>query len=370
MNPPAAPAPPADKRGIPVHYEHTGNLAAVLGQLGVSLLVSTYQAGKVLVVGVHQGAVIFSFYNFEQAMGLAVSQQTVAVGTRRQVWLLHSAPHIAPRVEPPGKYDACYLTRSALFTGTIHVHELAWSGAELWAVNTLFSCLCTLNDEFSFVSRWQPPFISGLAAEDRCHLNGLALEAGRPRYVTAMAEVDTPGGWRPTKAHSGCLIDVPSGAVVARGFAMPHSPRLHDGRLWVLDSGHGRLSVVDVAAGRAESVVHLQGYTRGLAFHGPYAFIGLSKIRETSVFGGIPIAEHREKLRCGVEVVDVRSGHVVAGLQFHSGVDEIFDVKVLPGVRCPVLSGPLPDADGTQTIWLVPSPTASAAAPPRWGGIS
>jgi uncharacterized protein (TIGR03032 family) len=321
----------------------------VLGQLGVSLLVSTYQAGKVLVVGVHEGAVVFSFHNFEQAMGLAV-------GTRRQVWVLRSAPDIAPRVEPAGRHDACYLTRSALFTGSIHVHEMAWAGEELWVVNTLFSCLCTLSEEYSFVPRWRPPFISALAAEDRCHLNGLALEAGRPRFVTAMAEVDTAGGWRPTKATSGCLIDVPSGAVVARGFAMPHSPRLHDGRLWLLDSGHGRLSVLDAAAGKAEPVAHLTGYTRGLAFHGPYAFVGLSKIRETSVFGGIPIAEHRERLRCGVEVVDVRSGRVVAGLQFHSGVDEIFDVRLLPGVRCPVLSGPLPEADGAQTIWLVPAP--------------
>jgi uncharacterized protein (TIGR03032 family) len=362
MNPPATPAPPAVGPGgeapalRPVHYEHTGNLAAVLQQLGVSLLVSTYQAGKVLAVGTHQNAVVFSFHNFEQAMGMAVGPRRLAVGTRRQVWMLQTAPDIAPRVEPAGRHDACYLTRSAQFTGAIHVHEMAWSGDELWVVNTLFSCLCTLSAEHSFVPRWRPPFISGLAAEDRCHLNGLAMDAGRPRYVTAMAEVDTPAGWRPTKAHSGCLIDVDSGAVVLRGLAMPHSPRLHGGRLWVLDSGHGRLSWVDPAVGRAEPVAHLDGYTRGLAMHGPYAFIGLSKIRETAVFGGIPIAERREKLQCGVEVLDVRTGRTVAGLRFHSGVDEIFDVTLLPGVRCPILSGPLPDADGAQTIWLVPPP--------------
>ncbi len=357
MNPPSAPARPL----VPVRYEHTGNLASVLDQLGVSLLVSTYQAGKVLVVGVHGGEVVFAFSDFEQAMGLAVGTRRLAVGTRRQVWLLHAAPDIAPRVEPAGRYDACYLTRSALFTGPIHIHELAWAGDELWAVNTLFSCLCTLDEQYSFVPRWRPPFVRALAAEDRCHLNGLAMEGGRPRFVTALAETDTPGGWRPTKAHSGCLLDVDSGAVVARGFAMPHSPRLHDGRLWLLDSGHGRLSVLDLAHGKAEPVVHLSGYTRGLAFHGPYAFVGLSKIRETSVFGGIPIAEERERLRCGVEVVDVRSGQVVAGLQFHTGVEEIFDVRVLPGIRCPVLSGPLPETDGTKTIWLVPSERGASA---------
>jgi uncharacterized protein (TIGR03032 family) len=352
---------------VPVRYEHTGNLAAVLGQLGVSLLVSTYQAGKVLALGVHEGKVNFSFHNFEQAMGMAAHPRRLAVGTRRQIWILRSAPDIAPRVETPGKYDCCYLTRSAHFTGSIHVHEMAWAGDELWVVNTLFSCLCTASEEFSFVPRWRPPFISNLAGEDRCHLNGMALVDGEPRYVTCMAEVDTPAGWRPNKATTGCLLDVRSGETVVRGFAMPHSPRLHEGRLWVLDSGNGRLSVVDVAAGKADPVAHLMGYTRGLAFHGPYAFIGLSKIRETAVFGGVPIAEKREQLQCGVEVVDTRSGKVVAGLQFHTGVDEIFDVKVLPGVRCPILSGPLPDADGTQTIWLVPPPVPvkGAAAPAK-----
>jgi uncharacterized protein (TIGR03032 family) len=339
---------------VPVHYEHTSNLANVLEQLGVSLLVSTYQAGKVLAVGVHQGGPSFAFFNFEQAMGLAVQPRQLAVGTRRQIWILRSAPDIAARVEPAGKYDACYLTRRASFTGLIHVHEMAWAGDELWVVNTLFSCLCTLSDAWSFVPRWRPPFISALAAEDRCHLNGVAMADGRPQYVTAMGEVDTAGGWRPTKAHSGCIVAVDTGAIVARGFAMPHSPRLHDGQLFVLDSGRGRLSQVDRVSGQADVVNQLNGYTRGLALHGHYAFLGLSKIRETSVFGGIPIAEHREQLQCGVAVVDIRSGQVVAGLKFHSGVEEIFDVKLLPGVRCPILSGPLPDVDGAQTIWVVP----------------
>ncbi|WP_435006861.1 TIGR03032 family protein [Tundrisphaera lichenicola] len=347
---------PHPKAPIPVRYEHTPNLADVLQGLGVSLMMSTYQAGKVLTVGVQDGAPVFSFHHFEQAMGLAPHPRRLAVGSRRQVWILNSAPELAPRIEPAGRYDSCFLTRTAHYTGNIHVHEMAWADDELWVVNTLFSCLCTLGDDYSFVPRWRPSFISELAAEDRCHLNGIAMEDHRPRFVTVMSETDTAAGWRPTKATSGCIIDVPSGEVVARGLAMPHSPRFHGKELWVLDSGHGRLSKVDLETGRAEPVAQLDGYTRGLAMYGPYAFIGLSKIRETSVFNGIPIAEHRERLRCGLAVVDVRSGKLVAGLNFHSGVDEIFDVKLLPGVRNPSLSGPLPEIDGAQTVWLVPSP--------------
>jgi uncharacterized protein (TIGR03032 family) len=224
----------------------------------------------------------------------------------------------------------------------------------LWLVNTAFSCLCTLDGRHSFVPRWRPPFISALAADDRCHLNGLALEEGKPKYVTALAETDTPQGWRPNKATSGCLIDVATGQTVARGFAMPHSPRIYRGRLWMLHSGAGQLVLVDPASGKAETVTELPGYTRGLALYDRFAFVGLSKIRETSTFGGMPIAARRPELKCGVGMVDLGTGRLVAHLEFVTGVEEIFDVQVLAGARCPVLSGPHPSLDGAAPIWIVP----------------
>jgi uncharacterized protein (TIGR03032 family) len=351
----AAPGAGPDPAQREVRYEHSRNLAPLLAHLGTSLVVSTYQAGKLVVVGVDpQGALALSFHNFERAMGVAVRPDRLAVGTHTQVWFLRSAPDIAPRLGPAGRHDACFLARSSHMTGDIHVHEMAWAGEDLWLVNTLFSCLCTLDEAHSFVPRWRPPFITTLAAEDRCHLNGLAFADGRPKYVTALAETDTPGGWRPNKASSGCLIEVPGGRTVARGFAMPHSPRLRQGRVWLLDSGTGRLVTVDPATGGVTAVAEQPGYTRGLALHGGYAFVGLSKIRETSTFGGVPIAQRRESLRCGVGVVELATGQHVAHLEFKAGVDEIFDVQVLPGVRLPAVSGPFAAQDGGQMIWTVP----------------
>ena len=268
-------------------------------------------------------------------MGLAVKPDAIAVAARAQVWFLHAAPDLAARVEPAGRHDACFLTRSSHFTGEIQAHELAWAGDELWLVNTAFGCLCTLDGRHSFVPRWRPPFLTALAAEDRCHLNGLAMADGAPKYVTALAETDTPQGWRANKVHSGCLIDVASGQTVARGFAMPHSPRVHRGRVWMLHSGAGQLVLVDPASGRAETVTELPGYTRGLALYDRFAFVGLSKIRETSTFGGMPIAERRPELKCGVGVVDLGTGRLVAHLEFVTGVEEIFDVQVRAGRPLP-----------------------------------
>ncbi len=343
-----------------VRHEYARSLPPLLAQLGVSLLVSTYQAGKVVAVGVADGELTLSYHNFERAMGLAVRPDGIAVAARAQVWHLRGAPDLAPRVEPAGRHDACFLTRTSHFTGEVQAHELAWAGDDLWLVNTAFGCLCTLDGKHSFVPRWRPPFLTALSPDDRCHLNGLAVQDGAPRYVTAFAETDTPRGWRETKATSGCLIDVPSGRTVARGFAMPHSPRVHRGRVWMLDSGTGRLVRVDPASGRSETVAELPGFTRGLALHDRFAFVGLSKIRETSTFGGLPIAARRPELKCGVGAVDLDTGRLVGHLEFVTGVEEIFDVQVMPGVRCPALSGPHPGQDSATPIWTVPRPAQAA----------
>jgi uncharacterized protein (TIGR03032 family) len=238
-----------------VDYEHSTHWLPLLESLNATLLVSTYQAGKLAVISATDGKLHLSLHNFEQAMGVAVGRDTLAVGTRQEIWFLPAAHELSRRLEPPGTYDACYTARRAHYTGQIHVHEMRFAAdGQLWIVNTLFSCLCTLHDAFSFVPRWQPKFIDGLAPEDRCHLNGMALEDGRPRYVTTMSETNVPQGWRPNKSTAGCVIDVASSETVARGLAMPHSPRLYQGKLWVLNSGCGHLSVVDPRNGQIDVV--------------------------------------------------------------------------------------------------------------------
>jgi uncharacterized protein (TIGR03032 family) len=343
-----------------VRFEYSPHFPEILKHCQASLLVSTYQAGKLGVLGVHDGKLDISFHSFEQAMGIAPGPMGIALGARQQIWYLQSAPELAGRIEPVGRHDACYLARQSHVTGNIHVHEMAWGSDRLWAVNTLFSTLCTVHEDFSFVARWKPPFITELAAEDRCHLNGMAMLDGAPRFVTAMSQTNTPAGWRPTKATSGIVMDVTTNEVVAQGLAMPHSPRWYADRLWVLDSGRGSLSVVDGNAKTVQSVATLPGYTRGLAFSGQFAFVGLSRVRETAIFGGLPVQQQFSELKCGIGIIDLQTGQNVAAFQFHSGVDEIFDVQVLPGIRNPVVCGPAASEDNAQTIWLVPPPAEVA----------
>src|SRR5262245_58159973 len=360
---PGAASPPAAVPPTPAavefRYTQTDNFPALLSQLGASLLVSTYQANKLLVVRAAQAGLSTLVRTFDRPMGLAADGRRLAIGTRDRLWLLRNAPDIAPRVEPAGQHDGCFLPRSCHVTGDVGVHEVAWAGDELWLVNTRFSCLCTLHPDYSFVPHWRPPFITALAAEDRCHLNGLALVGGRPKYVTALGDTDTRGGWRANKPQGGILMDVPSGEIISRGLSMPHSPRWHDGRLWLLESGTGRLLLLNMETGKGQAVAELPGFARGLALLGPYAFIGLSKIREKSAMNGVPLTERRNELKCGVGVVDLRSGRHVAFLEFASAVEEIFDLQVLPGLRFPELVGF--QKDTMQHTFIVPAESSKSA---------
>jgi uncharacterized protein (TIGR03032 family) len=339
-----------------IRCTHSDSLPALLTQLRLSVLISTYQTGHLVVVSAREGRLTLAFSQFERAMGIAVKQGTIAVCTRKEVWFLREAPDIAAKLQPAGRYYACFLARTSHFTDDIQAHEAAWvkrdRESEFWIVNTLFSCLCALHPRYSFAPRWRPPFISALRPEDGCHLNGLAVVNGQPRYVTALAEADTPSGWRALKHNGGCIIEVPSGRVVSRGLLLPHSPRVEGERIFFLHSGQGDLALADPKTGQVTSVAPVPGVSRGLAIHGGYAFVGLSKARRT--LEGVPIVAERNSLRCGLWVIHLGSGAIAAHLEFCTGVEEIFDVQVLPGVVCPYVSGPAADKDAGGPLWTVP----------------
>jgi uncharacterized protein (TIGR03032 family) len=338
----------------PLRAVHTPNFPGLLRRLGASLLVTTYQAGKLVIVrdeGDHLNA---HFRAFQAPMGMALDGDRLAVGTSIQVWEYVDVPAVGARLDPPGRHDACFLPRSCHVTGNIQGHEMAWGAGELWVVNTRFSCLCTLDRSASFTPRWRPPFVSALEPTDRCHLNGLGMVDGRPHYVTALGATDEPAGWRSEKARGGILMDVASGEVIARGLSMPHSPRWYAGRLWVCESGAGTFGFVDLDSGRYQPIAEVLGFTRGVDFAGNLAFVGLSQVRESAVFSGIPITERlkADERTCGVCAIDLATGQVVALLRFETAVQEVFAVTVLPGRRYPDLINE--DAKLLENSFVVP----------------
>ncbi len=320
----------------PLRSIHTISIPKLLQELGISVFASTYQAGRLVLLRADGDVLNTHFQGFNKPMGMALRGNRLAIGTNVEIREFSNVPANAARLEPADKHDACFMPRRIHTTGDIQIHEMAWAGDELWFVNTRFSCLCTSDPDYSFVPRWRPAFISALAPEDRCHLNGLAMVDGRPRFVTALGETDTQHGWREGKRDGGVLIDIAHNTVVARGLSMPHSPRWYGGQLWVLNSGEGGVGVVDPTDGRYREIARLPGFTRGIDFFGRYAFVGLSQVRESAVFSGIEIANLPvEQRACGIWVIDITTGQTVGFVKFEDALQEIFAVQVMPGLRFP-----------------------------------
>ena len=327
------------RRIEPFTCVHSPHLPALLAELDCALVVSTYQAGKLILLASDGERILLLPRTFHGPMGIAVSDDQMAVATRREIVLLGDEPRLAssyPR--QPAVYDSLWLPRSVFFCGALDVHDLVFGQDGLIGVNTLFSCLFALDPAVSFRPIWRPRFVTALAPEDRCHLNGLALEKRVPRYATALGATDSREGWRPGKATGGILIDIDSGEIAASGLAMPHSPRIVDGKLWALLSATSELVTIDPERGTVEVVCRLKGFVRGLASVGDYLVVATSMVRKDHRFSDLALARDAPPT-CGLFFVDRRSGAVVAEMEFIRTCEEIYDVQILPGRRRPGILG-------------------------------
>jgi uncharacterized protein (TIGR03032 family) len=328
--------------GTPFSSSYSDSFAELLQAAGSSVAITTYKSGHLIIASASNGSINTTFRNFVRPMGLAVSGVKLAVGTKDAIESFSNQPALSKAVEPKGFFKSVFAPRSVIFTGDIAIHEMAFglrdSQEHLWFVNTSFSCLCRMDPNVSFEPVWRPNWISGLANEDRCHLNGLAMVNGKPKFVTALSQTDTAFGWRQSKGTSGLIVDVDSDRIVADGLSMPHSPRWYQDQLWVLESGKGSLCRVDVDSGEVFTIATLPGFTRGLAFIGKYALVGLSQVRET-VFKNLPVTETKQERNAGVWIVDTTTGETVGMLKFDGVVSEVFDVAVIPNSKTATVIG-------------------------------
>jgi uncharacterized protein (TIGR03032 family) len=329
----------ADRPTRPFSCRHTPELPELLADLGCSLVLSTYQAGKVILLSSDGERIVQLPRTFEMPMGIAAHGDRLALATRHEIVMLVNERRLAATYpKQPATYDALFVPRSVHFTGALDIHDMLWTPRGLLGVNTLFSCLFELDERFSFRPLWKPRFVSELAPEDRCHLNGVCSADGAPHFATALGATDVREGWREGKERGGVVVDVASGEIVLAGLAMPHSPRVYDGTLFALLSATGELIAVDVQRGRYDTVRRLDGFVRGLARAGDYLFVATSRLRKSHTFGDLGLAGRRE-LFCGLTVLHRQTGALVGELRFLQSCEEIYDVQVLPGVRRPGILG-------------------------------
>lgn len=317
-------------------------LLSWMAEQKLSIALTTYQIGKLYFIGLNpnNGLSVFE-RSYNRCMGLCTTPNGLYMSSMYQIWRFENVFEAGQQQDG---YDRLYVPQVAYTTGDLDIHDMAVdSNGQLVFINTLFSCLATLSETHSFKPLWQPTFISKLAAEDRCHLNGLAMRNGQPAYATAVSRSDVADGWREHRTDGGIVIDVNRNEIVCTGLSMPHSPRWHNGKLWLLNSGTGDFGFVNPDTERFETVCFCPGYMRGLSFHGDFALVGLSKPRHNKTFSGLALdanlkSRHAEA-RCGVQVIDLRTGDVVHWLRMEGVVEELYDVVALPNVRRPMVLG-------------------------------
>ena len=331
----------------PFSCVYSPNVPELLLELNCTLAISTYQAGKLIFISAKDKTALVQLGKMVQKpMGIAFDGNRLAVAGKSSVFIYSSAPGLAagyPR--QPNTYDNLFLPRAQYFTGLIDTHDVVWIQDKLLIVNTRCSCLAWLDSSFNFETYWQPPFITSLFPEDRCHLNGLAMQNGTPKYVSMFSATNEAEGWRGRKRTTdGLIIDIESNETVTANLSMPHSPRVIEGKLYVLQSATGDISEVDVNTGKCTTVRNLGRYVRGMAFYKGFLFVAFSKIREkSSAFSDLSIAQSSNE--AGIDILHFASGNVVGEIKYQTSVEEIYDLQVLPFRRPGMVNFDQPEKD-------------------------
>lgn len=312
-----------------INFTYSQNIIEFLKQINSTILLTTYQTNKIMIMGQEKGKFDIRYKDFPRPMGMCKKEGRLFAGLGHAIYQFSNFTGVAKNLEDGNKYDACYMPQNIHFTADIDIHEMEYCQDELYFINTKFSCLCIKEPNSSFKPIWKPPFISLLQPVDKCHLNGFTTRDNEPRYVTMLGKTDEPLGWRANKANGGLLMDIKTNEILIDGLSMPHSPRWYRGKLYLLESGKGAISYYDFDTRKTVEIAKVPGFTRGLDIIGDFAFIGVSKVRESATFSGLEITKLAKRVS-GIWIVNINTGQIVSFVEFTSGLDEVFAVSVLP----------------------------------------
>lgn len=343
----------------PFSMQYSSNVPKLLMDLGCSIGLSTYQAGKVIIVSPKNDSQLIQLpRNFDKAMGIHLQNNKLLIATKDEVLVLTNSFNLAKHYPPkPNTYDGLFIPRAAYFTGQLDIHDIAWgNNDEIYAVNTFFSSIIKINHNYSFTPIWSPPFITELASEDRCHLNGMAIKNGKPKYVSAFNTGNSPRSWKENITQTGIIMDIENNSFIAQNLPMPHSPRIFDDQLYILLSATGDLAQIGTKTKDIKPILNLGGFVRGMDKHGDYLFVGISKIREkSSTFSKLPILQKTK--HAAIKIIHLPSAQLVGEIVYLSSVEEIYDVHILPNlIRPNILNTERPEyklglATPSETFW-------------------
>jgi uncharacterized protein (TIGR03032 family) len=321
-----------NKALAPFSCQFSPNVPELLQKLNCSIAISTYQAGKLVFISAKDENSLTQLpRNFQKAMGIAEDHKNdkLALACKDEIIVFKNSTELAHYYpKSPNKYDALYMPRATYHTGALDIHDLSFGkNEELYAVNTLFSSIVKIDSNYNFTPFWSPPQIDKITGEDRCHLNGMAMQKGIPKYATAFNNGNTAQSWRDKITESGVIYDIEKNKIIARNLAMPHTPRIFNNELYVLLSATGELVKINKDNGSYEVIVKIGGFVRGMSLHKDYLFIGQSKLREkSSTFGKLPFA--KDANQAGIVIIHLPTKSIAGKITYLNSLDEIYDIHI------------------------------------------
>ena len=319
-------------------FFYSESLPRFLYENKVSIVFSTYQAGKVIFLSSVSGERLQMYAkNFPRPMGIALKDGKMAIANKSRIDVFSRSRSLAQSFPSKKKYyDTLFIPQVSYYTGMADIHEVVWGNNELWAVNTAFSCLCVMDERYSFIPKWKPDFITELAPEDRCHLNGLALKDGKPYIVSMFDRTNAKEGWRNGKFDTGLLINVENNEILADALSMPHSPVYDNGKLYFLQSATGKVCVYNIENMNIDVLTTLTCFTRGMDVYDDYLIVGGSKLRESSsLFSGVADSIHDGL--AGIFILNKNTGEQEARITFTENISEIFSVHLIRNTYRPAI---------------------------------
>ena len=319
----------------------TDSFLRFLQQEHLSIAVSSYDCHRVIVFRSIGDEVDTLLVPAISVKGIAATEDSLTFANITELVTYRRCDEVlatSARPELEGA-DALYLPRSVHVTGDINAHDLAWGDAGLWLVNSRFNCLCTLDPMLGFKVRWQPFFKQTLDTASAGHLNGMAMHAGKPVFASCFAPVADNWRERDGSRQDGAIIDVERNELILEGLFMPHSPRVHEGGLYVCNSGTGEVLRFDLRTRALRSVITLPCFTRGLRFYKHYMLVCCSQVRHSNAKSNNTLFEHFEENVAGLYIVDLHTEQVVAYTEFLGDVSQLYDIALIPNTLTPFIPG-------------------------------
>jgi uncharacterized protein (TIGR03032 family) len=338
-----------------LHYRSTGQFWETMAAAGITLLVTREYEHFVVALTVGASGPYVTYLPMPHPSGIAVDrrrERVLVASTRNpnQLFELSPARRCLPgRTVPEASTDGRPLVplRSRILPGALYLHDLAIIDGALHANAVGQNAVVRIEDDGRFETVWWPRCIerNGHPVLDRNYIQLNSIAAG-PTLAESFFTASSTAMSSRRPGHRNYPVDgrgvIFSGAtrdVCVRGLTRP---RLHQGRIWVDNSGYGELVTADPSESRYDVITRLPGWTRGLSFTEDVAFVGTSRV--------IPRFQHyapgltQGKNVCGVHAVSLESGRILGSCVWPTG-DQIFAVDWIPNT----MSTGFPFAPGVTT---------------------